>query len=272
MSRKPTQKKRAGTVKSVKKTAGKSSKRSRRVGARKSAKEDFDSRIAFPKKYLIEECEKSLRRLQRDYVDIYQFHTWSTKFNVQDEWFEALEQLKKEGKIRASGVSVPDTTPHYAIGALVEGKIDTIQLIYNIFEQTPAWNTLKVCKANDIGVIVRVPFDEGALTGKYTSDTSFEDGDIRKHYFRGRNLTNVVLRVDELKKYKSRNYPSLSMPEFALKFCLSNNAVSTVIPGIRNVLQAESNTSVCDGEYFSKTEIENLDQFAWRKDFWNEEN
>lgn len=232
---------------------------------------DYDARKAFPKAYIIEECEKSLKRLQRDYIDVYQFHTWSMRFNSQEEWFETLEKLKKDGKIRASGASVPDIDPYFIDGALADGKIDSIQLIYNLFEQFPAWNTLKVCKAHNIGVIVRVPFDEGALTGKYNSDTTFPDGDVRSHYFRGSNLKAVVKKVDKIKKYKDEKYPNLTMADFALKFCLSNDAVSTVIPGIRNMKQAELNTSVSDGEYFSKNEMKELEKFAWSKDFWNEE-
>lgn len=234
-------------------------------------KEDFDSHRAYPKNYIIEECEKSLKRLQRDYIDVYQFHTWSTKFNIQDDWFEALENLKQQGKIRASGISVPDITPHYAIGAIVDGRVDSIQLIYNLFEQTPAWNTMKVCKAHEIGVIVRVPFDEGSLTGKFNYDTKFEFGDVRNHYFRGKNLQAVVKKVNAIKSYKEFNFPRLSMAELALKFCLSNEIVSTVIPGIRNIKQAELNTNVSDGKYFNKEDLLGLSQFSWQKDFWNKE-
>lgn len=235
------------------------------------ARIDYDVRKAFPKEYIIEECEKSLKRLQREYVDVYQFHTWSMRFNDQVDWFETFEILKKDGKIRASGASVPDIDPYFIDGALAEGKIDSIQLIYNLFEQFLAWNTLKVCKAHNIGVIVRVPFDEGALTGKYNLDTTFPDGDVRQHYFRGMNLKAVIEKVNEIKKYKDEKHPDLSMADFALKFCLSNDTVSTVIPGIRNIKQAEMNTSVSDGLYLSKEELEELTKFAWRKDFWNEE-
>ena len=235
------------------------------------ARIDYDARKAFPKAYVIEECEKSLKRLQREYLDIYQFHTWSAKFNSQDEWYETFEELKQQGKIRASGVSVPDYTPDYVIGALVDGRIDSIQLIYNIFEQFPAWNILKVCKANNVGVIVRVPFDEGALTGKYSNETVFPEGDIRQHYFRGNNLKKVVKKITEIEYYKNETFNKLSMAELALKFCLSNNAVSTVIPGMRNMKQAEMNIAVSNGNYFSRDELDKLEQFAWRKDYWNEE-
>lgn len=231
---------------------------------------DYDANLAFPKDYLIKECEKSLKRLKRDYLDLYQLHTWSSKFNVQDELFEVFEKLKKDGKIRASGASLPDTTPEFIVGALSDGNIDSVQLIYNLFEQFPAWNLLKLCKANEIGVIVRVPFDEGSLTGKYSLDTCFPEGDIRQYYFRGNNLKAVIEKVKKIKEYKDEKHPSFTMADFALKFCLSNIAVSTVIPGMRNFKQAQMNANVSDGNYLSDDEIKKIIKFAWRKDFWNE--
>jgi aryl-alcohol dehydrogenase-like predicted oxidoreductase len=122
-----------------------------------------------------------------------------------------------------------------------------------------------------IGIIVRVPFDEGALTGKFTPNTLFPEGDVRRHYFRGRNLPAVVERVNEIARFKDERHPMMSMPEYALRFCLSHSAVSTVIPGIRNVSQAESNVQAGDGGWLPKEELLELRRFAWRKDFWNEE-
>lgn len=225
----------------------------------------------FPPNYIIGECEKSLRRLQRDYVDIYQFHTWVTAFNIREEWFEAMLKLREEGKIRAIGVSVPDTTPDYVIGALALGKVESVQLIYNIFEQYPKLNILPVCQNLGVGVIVRVPFDEGALTGKFTETTSFPAGDVRQHYFRGNNLKAVVNRVEKIREFKDRRHPEMPMAEYALRFCLGHTAVSTVIPGIRNVKQAEMNVAASDGQPLSAEELNELEQFAWRKDFWHEE-
>lgn len=225
----------------------------------------------FPAAYLIEQCEGSLRRLHRDYVDVYQFHTWTTAFNVQDEWFEAMTTLKQQGKIRAVGVSVPDTAPDNVIGALALGKVDMVQVIYNIFEQYPQWNLFPVCEKLGTGVIVRVPFDEGALTGKYTADTVFAEKDVRRHYFRGRNLPAVVKRVEKIREFKNERHPQISMPEYALRFCLSHAAVHTIIPGIRSVKQAEENLAVSDGVWLPADELEALRQFAWKKDFWHDE-
>jgi len=228
--------------------------------------EDF-----FPAAYIISECEKSLRRLRQDFVDVYQFHTWTSSFNLQDDWYEAVQRLRDEGKVRAIGASVPDTTPECVIGALSLGKIDCVQLIYNIFEQSPRWNLFPVAQQLKTSIIVRVPFDEGALTGKYNENTEFHPGDFRRHYFRGNNLKAVVARVKELRSFKEKRHPDMSLAEYALRFCLSHPAVHTVIPGIRNRRQAESNVAAGDGAWLPADELEELQQFAWRKDFWTEE-
>lgn len=233
--------------------------------------EDHDVIKSFPPQYIIENCEGSLKRLQRDYIDIYQFHTWASAFNIRDEWFEALSKLKEQGKIRAIGVSVPDNTPEDVIGALALNKVDAVQVIYNIFEQHPQWNLFPVCSRLEIPVIVRVPFDEGALTGKYTLDTKFPENDVRAYYFRGNNLTSVLNHVEEIKKLKDKFHPTMSLAEYALRFCLSHSSVSTVIPGIRNPQQAELNSGASDGNLLSELEKELLKSFAWHKDFWNVE-
>jgi aryl-alcohol dehydrogenase-like predicted oxidoreductase len=123
----------------------------------------------------------------------------------------------------------------------------------------------------NVAVIVRVPFDEGALTGKYTFSTTFAEGDVRNHYFRGNNLKAVINRVNKIKEFQKMFLPDLSLPEIALRYCLSHPAVSTVIPGIRNTQQAELNTAVSDGTLFDQEILGQLKQFYWRKDFWFEE-
>jgi len=233
--------------------------------------EEAEITEVFPAKYIIEECEKSLKRLQREAVDIYQFHTWVSAFNLRDEWYEAMSKLKQQGKIRAIGVSVPDTKPDNIIGSLAKGRVQSVQAIYNIFEQYPQRNLFPVCEKLGVGVIVRVPFDEGALTGKFTRETTFPDGDVRQHYFRGKNLDAVVDRVNRIEAFKNERHPEMSMPEYALRFCLGSPAVSTIIPGIRNPRQAEINIAASDGTALDAQELDELRQFAWRKDFWHEE-
>ena len=139
------------------------------------------------------------------------------------------------------------------------------------FEQYPRWNLFPACERFATGVIVRVPFDESALAGRLTTETRFPEGDVRRHYFRGRNLAAVVRRVEGIRRYKDTRLPDMDMPGLALRFCLSHPAVSTVIPGIRNVRQADANTAVSDGRLLGADTLRDLEQFAWRKDFWHDE-
>jgi aryl-alcohol dehydrogenase-like predicted oxidoreductase len=233
--------------------------------------EDTKASTMYPAPYIVRECENSLRRLGRTCLDVYQFHTWATAFNVRDDWFEAMSRLKEQGKIRSIGVSVPDATPDNVIGSLALGKVDAIQVIYNIFEQYPVWNLFPVCQKFGTAVIVRVPFDEGSLTGKYTEKTTFPKGDVRRRYFRGRNLAAVVKRVERIRDHVSANHQNMSMAEFALRFSLSHPAVSTVIPGIRSAAQAEANVRAGDGDLLPGEELKELEAFAWRRDLWHVE-
>jgi aryl-alcohol dehydrogenase-like predicted oxidoreductase len=221
--------------------------------------------------YIIRSCEDSLKRLGREAIDIYQFHTWSSSFNTEGEWMEAMAKLKQEGKVCAVGVSVPDTRPENVAGALALGTVQAVQVIYNVFEQFPKWNLFPIAQKLGVGIIVRVPFDEGALTGKYTESTRFPEGDVRARYFRGNNLAAVLRRIQEVKNFKDRLHPDMSMAEYALRFCLSHPAVGTVIPGIRTVVQADQNVAASDGAFLSPEELRSLERFAWRKDFWTEE-
>lgn len=231
--------------------------------------DNFNPNISYPGKYIIDECEKSLKRLQREYIDIYQFHTWIDSFNAGGEWSDAMCKLKDEGKIRAIGVSVHDTTPDSVIGSLALDKVESVQVIYNIFEQYPEYNLFPVSERMGTGIIVRVPFDEGVLTGKFTHDTKFPKGDIRRHYFRKNNLKAAVDKVKEIERVKEKFHPGMSMAEYALRFTLNHPAVSTVIPGIRNIRQAEMNAAASGGNMFDTEEKKELKKFYWRKDFWN---
>ncbi|HEX9660022.1 MAG TPA: aldo/keto reductase [Rhodothermales bacterium] len=233
--------------------------------------DDADGSEFYPASYIIEACEKSLKRLRRDYVDIYQFHTWASSFNLSDEVLGAMERLREAGKIRAAGVSVPDTTPDNVIGALAVDRVVAVQVIYNLFEQYPTRNLFPAAEHFGAGIIVRVPFDEGALTGKFTTQTTFPESDVRRHYFRGRNLKTVIERVAEIEAFKNRRHPEMSMAEYALRFTLSHSAVHTVIPGMRNGRQVEMNVAAGDGNALDPDELAELRRFAWRKDFWNEE-
>src|SRR5262249_14941696 len=148
----------------------------------------------------------------------------------RDEWRRAFEDLKKSGKVRFFGVSLNNHAPDTALELMRTGWIDTVQVIYNIFDQTPEDRLLPLAKELNIGVLARVPLDEGALTGTIAEDSKFEDGDFRAHYFRGDRKRQVVGHVNALQA-DLRGVEG-SIAQIALRFCLSNLAVSTVIPGM----------------------------------------
>ena len=221
-----------------------------------------DGSLYFPRKYVIDACEKSLRRLSRDFIDLYQFHHWASAFNHSDEWYEAVHILKRDGKIRAAGVSVPDDTPDSVIGALVENRIDAVQVLYNIFEQAPNYNLLPVCRRHNIGVISRVPLFEGALTGKFNRKTRFHPNDIRQRMFDRKKMVILLKYVEEVKSLKNNYNPELSLAQYAIRFCLSNTAVSTVIPGMRSPEQVVHNVQAIDTVKCSMRELKEIHKFA----------
>lgn len=220
----------------------------------------------YPAAYLRANVEKRLRNLQTDCLDLLQLHTWTRAWNKNPAPFDVLRQLQAEGKIRAIGVSTPEHDQNSVIDLMHSGHIDTVQVIYNIFEQEPAAELLPAASEHNVGILVRVVFDEGVLTGKYTADMTFPDGDFRKNYFAGDRLARAVKRVDRIAADVADT--GLSMPQVALQFALAHPAVSTVIPGIRNSGQAIANTSVCDLPPLPEQVLQRLREHAWLRGFW----
>jgi len=221
---------------------------------------------AFPAAYIIERTETSLRNLRVDAIDLQQFHVWSDEWADLDEWRSAIEQLKNDGKIRHAGISINDHQPANGLRAAATGLIDVFQVIYNIFDQTPDRELFPYCERQGIGIIVRVPFDEGALTGTVTPDTTFPDGDWRNNYFRGDRKAEVHRHVEPLRALLGKE--ATSLPELALRFCLQPRAVSTVIPGMRSVKNALANCAVSDGRALSADLMAELRSHAWVKNFY----
>ncbi len=225
----------------------------------------------FPVDYIISGVETSLKNLKVDCLDIYQLHTWCETWNTVDEIFETAEKLKKEGKIRAFGISTTESYPECVLGAIKTGVVDSLQLIFNLFEQHPRETLLPICQEYDVATIIRVPFDEGALTGKYKGDEIFPDDDFRSIYFRKDNLKASVQRVDKIRQWAEQALPDMAMAELALRWVLSHQDANAVIPGIRNIRQAELNTAPSDGNKLNEDQLKALKKFAWRRNPWNED-
>ncbi|HZG86357.1 aldo/keto reductase [Paenibacillus sp.] len=220
----------------------------------------------FPADHVIACTEQSLTNLGMDTIDVQQFHVWSDEWVDQGDWLEAVQKLKEQGKIRYFGVSINDHQPENAIKLIKTGIVDTVQVIYNIFDQSPEDQLLPVCEEHHVGVIVRVPLDEGGLTGQITPDTTFNEGDFRNGYFRGDRKQEVYERVQRI---TSDLHISVDqMAETALRYILSHSAVSTVIPGMRSIRNVERNCQVGDGRGLPKEQVEKLKTHRWVRNFY----
>ena len=222
---------------------------------------------AFPYDHIIASTEQSLRNLNVVTIDILQLHVWNDDWADQDEWKRAFAKLKEQGKVRHFGISINDHQPSNGVLAAATGLIDTFQVIYNIFDQTPEEKLFPLCRKMNLGIIARVPFDEGALTGAITPETTFPRGDFRNNYFAGERKEEVFRRTERLKRLLGDEAGSL--PELALRFCLHPPTVSTVIPGMRSIRNVRANCSVSDGRTLSDSLLAQLRGHAWKKNFYD---
>lgn len=220
----------------------------------------------FPTDWIMQCTERSLKNLGVDTIDVQQLHVWSPEWTANDEWREAAAQLKKQGKVRFFGVSVNDHQPSSVMEVLRTGLIDTIQVIYNIFDQSPGDGLLALCKELNVGVIARVPFDEGGLTGNIKPGVTFPEGDWRHRYFSGDRPRQVFERVEKLRADVAGHTKSLT--EAALRFCLSDPAVSTVIPGMRRPVYAEQNCAASDLGPLPAELLAKLKTHRWDRNFY----
>jgi aryl-alcohol dehydrogenase-like predicted oxidoreductase len=197
----------------------------------------------FPPDHIREYAEKSLANLALSSVDLLQFHVWEDAWAGDEGWQRAVDDLRRQGLIHAVGVSINRWEPWNALHTLRTGRIDAVQVIYNLFDQAPEDELFPACRELNVAVIARVPFDEGSLTGTLTKESRWPDGDWRNTYFTPENLIPTVDRVEALKPLTP---PGMTLPDMALRFILSNPDVSTVIPGMRNPANVRKNIAASD--------------------------
>jgi len=225
---------------------------------------DMDDR--YSEAYIRKNIEERLRYLGTDCIDVLQFHTWTRAWNKDPRPLDTLKKLQQEGKIKHIGISTPEQDQNSVIDLMRRGYLDTVQVIYNIFEQEPAAELLPVALENNVGIIVRVVFDEGVLTGKYNKDSVFPEGDFRRNYFAGDRLGRAVDRMEKIRQDIEGS--GLTMPQAAIKFALAHPAVSTVITGIRNVAQAQANAGVSGMHDLPEEVLLKLRAHNWLKGVW----
>jgi len=204
---------------------------------------EFTLEDCFPPEHIEEYVHRSLTNIGVDTIDLIQFHTWEDRWLDDDRWVKKMDDLRRAGKIQAVGISINRWEPWNGVETVRSGLIDAVQVIYNIFDQNPEDELFPACQEMDVGIIARVPFDEGSLTGNLTTESKWSEGDWRNTYFVPENLESSVEHADRLKPIVP---PAMTLPEMALRFILNNPVVSTIIPGMRKLNHVESNIKASD--------------------------
>jgi aryl-alcohol dehydrogenase-like predicted oxidoreductase len=214
----------------------------------------------FPPDYIRRMTEQSLHNLGLDRVDLQQFHVWEDAWARDRQWQSAVETLKREGLVGAVGISVNRWEPWNGLQALGTGLVDVVQVIYNIFDQSPEDELFPLCRRLDVGVIARVPFDEGTLTGTLSQDSRWPAGDWRNTYFVPENLAASVERAERLAPLVP---PGMTMAEMALRWIRAQPAVSTIIPGMRKESHVRANLAAADGPPLPPELVAELRRHRW---------
>ncbi|HEV2671635.1 MAG TPA: aldo/keto reductase [Gemmatimonadales bacterium] len=233
------------------------------------AKASYKLKSVFPAGHIASSTEQSLKNLSVEALHLQQLHVWNDVWLSDPEWQQSLEQiarLKKEGKVLHWGVSINDHAPETALKVLTDPIFDTAQVIYNIYDRSPEQALFALAKKKPLGIIVRVPFDEGALTGQIKANTVFPAGDWRADYFAGDRKAEAERRGKALAGLLNDQVQSL--PELALRFCLSAPEVSTVIPGMRRPAHVRQNATVSAKGALPAGLLSQLKPHAWDKNWY----
>jgi aryl-alcohol dehydrogenase-like predicted oxidoreductase len=214
----------------------------------------------FPPGYIREFAEKSLINLGLPQLDLLQFHVWEDAWAGDVRWQRAVDDLRREGLVRAVGVSINRWEPWNALRTLRTGLVDAVQVIYNIFDQAPEDELFPLCRELDVAIIARVPFDEGSLTGALTKDSHWPEGDWRNLYFVPENLTPTIDRVHAIEPLVPAGS---TLPDLALRFILANPDVGVVIPGMRKPAHVRANVVASDAEPLSTDLLARLRAHRW---------
>ena len=226
------------------------------------ARPEYKYNDVFPAEHVFTHARLIREKLRVDAIDLLQFHVWEDTWTNEPEFRDTVEKLKSQGWTRWFGLSLNRWEPENGIGAIRSGLVDVVQVIYNIFDQAPENKLFPVCKEMNIGVIARVPLDEGSLGGKFTRETKFPPSDWRSKYFGPENLGKTLQQIDELKKVLPQG---MSLPEMSLRFVLSNSIVSTTIVGMRAPEHVKQNIALSDAGELDRDLLEKLKSHRWER-------
>ncbi len=220
----------------------------------------YDYNDVFPADHVFAYADLIRRALGVDTIDVLQFHVWDDSWTDRKEFRDTVEKLKRDKIIHAFGLSLNRWQPANGIRAIRTGLVDAVQVIYNVFDQNPEDELFPICEEYKVGVIARVPLDEGSLGGRMTRETTFPDGDWRKGYFNPKNLAATLDRVDRVREDLP---PGMSLPELAIRFILSHPAVSTIIVGMRREEHVRGNLALSAAGGLDPALIAKLRQHRW---------
>jgi aryl-alcohol dehydrogenase-like predicted oxidoreductase len=216
--------------------------------------------MAFPRGHVLNCAERIRRELGVETIPLLQLHVWHDDWTDAPELAAIVEELKTARIIKHFGVSLNRWEPENGVRAAASGLVDAVQVIYNVFDQAPEDELFPICRKHGVGVIARVPLDEGSLSGSFTKNTRFPADDWRSRYFGPENLPETLERVDRLKALVP---PCMTLPQLALRFVLANPTVSTVIVGMRDLRHIEENLACSGAEPLPAELIEALRSHRW---------
>jgi aryl-alcohol dehydrogenase-like predicted oxidoreductase len=226
------------------------------------ARGKYKYRDVFSADHVFKYADMIRKKLRTDSIDLLQFHVWDDSWADEAEFRSTVEKLKRDGWIHHFGLSLNRWEPENGMKALRTGLVDVVQVIYNIFDQAPEDQLFPLCQELNVGVIARVPLDEGSLGGKMTAETTFPRNDWRSGYFGPENLANTLQRVDKLKAILP---VGKSLPEMALRFILSHPAVSTTIVGMRSPQHVHHNIAASDAGPLEPALLHQLKSHRWNR-------
>lgn len=227
------------------------------------SRREFTLNDCFPPDHIQKYVEKSLKNAGLDSFDLMQFHTWEDLWLEDERGMRKMIDLKEQGLFKAIGISLNRWEPWNGVKAVESGFIDTVQVIYNIFDQNPMDELLPACRKMNVGVIARVPFDEGSLTGTLTKESKWPAGDWRNTYFVPENLISSVEHADALKPLIPKG---MTMPEMALRFILGEPTISTIIPGMRKISHTKTNMKTSDDGPLKPELMKELKKHRWDRE------
>lgn len=224
------------------------------------ARREYTLDDCFPPGHIEEYVNRSLKNSGLDSFDLMQFHTWEDDWLGDDRGIKKMIELKEQGLFNAIGISVNRWEPWNGVKAVRSGLIDSVQVIYNIFDQNPKDELFPACREMNVAVIARVPLDEGTLTGTLTKESKWPEGDWRNTYFVPENLNASVDRAEALRPLIPEG---MTMSEMALRFILGEPTVSTIIPGMRKPSHARANIAASDAGLLEPELMKQLEKHRW---------